>query len=418
LSNPSQRRSFGYEGMSGAGLVLTVCICFFAGGLYGWSALVAVIESVYTATTEQAALVFSVSIVSFSMAVFVVPRFSASFNGQSGCSLFGLTAALSLLVASFSSTYELFLIAFSVGFGFSSGAIYMNALTIASASSRPTLVTPVMVAAFSLGGAVFGPLWRVMVSIGWGLNSLLVLAVALALSSLAVKAASRGRAVVDIEKATHTQTADISANRLILVLLWLSFALGSAGGLMVLGLAAKIIDIAGGTVALSSVALAAIAIGNTLGRLSVGLFANAVSPMTVALMSTIVVSCGLTLSGLAGSALASSIGLTVIALGYGLLASAMPTLVGVLFGKQAFAHLFSIIFTAWGVAGLLAPWAAGVIFDRTGSFGVAILVALIATSGAFMTLLSLKSYLIRCARSQASAPSSAPCSARKNSDLQ
>ena len=158
---------------------------------------------------------------------------------------------------------------------------------------------------------------------------------------------------------------------------------------MVLGLASKIIDIAGGTVGLSSAALAGIAIGNTLGRLSVGVMANVVSPMVVALLSTVVVCCGLTIGALASSALMSVIGLVATATGYGLLASAMPTLVLNLFGKHVFAHFFSIVFTAWGVAGLVAPWIAGVIFDNTGSFDAAILVALVSTIGACLTLLVL-----------------------------
>ncbi len=88
-------------------------------------------------------------------------------------------------------------------------------------------------------------------------------------------------------------------------------------------------------------------------------------------------------------------GLVATATGYGLLASAMPTLVGSLFGKHVFAHFFSIVFTAWGVAGLVAPWIAGVIFDNTGSFDAAILAALISTVGACMTLLVLMIYLKR-----------------------
>jgi hypothetical protein len=50
-----------------------------------------------------------------------------------------------------------------------------------------------------------------------------------------------------------------------------------------------------------------------------------------------------------------------------------------LFPAAQFARRFSVIFTAWGVAGLLSPWIAGAIFDDTGSFGGAIMVALIAT---------------------------------------
>lgn len=395
MSNQSLQRAPDHEDFGTAQIVLTVAICFCAGGLYGWSALVSVIESVFSTSTEQAALVFSVSIVSFSLAVFAVPRLSAIFTGLSGCALFGVSGAVSLGLATMSNSYELFLLAFSVGFGFCSGAIYINALTIASSCARPTLVTPVMVAAFSLGGAVFGPLWRVMVSFGWELNTLLVLASALVLSALVAFVCLPGRADINSSNVEGATKRDVSGNRVVVLLLWLVFAFGSAGGLMVLGLASKIIDIAGGSVVLSSAALAGIAVGNTAGRLSVGVLAHIVSPAVVALMSTVVVMCGLTVTGITTSAVMSAVGLIATATGYGLLASAMPTLVRQLFGQAVFAHVFSIIFTAWGVAGLVSPWVAGAIFDNTGNFDGALLIAFIATIGACLALLTLMAGLKR-----------------------
>ena len=39
------------------------------------------------------------------------------------------------------------------------------------------------------------------------------------------------------------------------------------------------------------------------------------------------------------------------------------------------ARIYGRVFTAWGAAGLLGPWLAGVLFDLSGDYRIALLVA-------------------------------------------
>ncbi|MDE0114248.1 MAG: hypothetical protein OXN84_18415, partial [Albidovulum sp.] len=71
----------------------------------------------------------------------------------------------------------------------------------------------------------------------------------------------------------------------------------------------------------------------------------------------------------------------------GLVASGIPTLTRGMFGSALFGRVFSLIFSAWGIAGLTAPWLAGRIFDQWGDYRFAFILALGAT--VLASLLSL-----------------------------
>jgi OFA family oxalate/formate antiporter-like MFS transporter len=95
---------------------------------------------------------------------------------------------------------------------------------------------------------------------------------------------------------------------------------------------------------------------------------------------------GLLVTLLTGNPSAVAAGLVLISGGYGLAASAFPIATRAVFGPEGFSWAFGWIFTAWGAAGLLGPWAAGYLFDRTGSFWAALLLALTAAALAIAVL--------------------------------
>jgi len=374
-----------------AELVIAAMLCFCAGGLYGWSALIPIIEVQFNASAAQSGLVFSIAIVAFTSAVIATPRLPPMLNGLKGCAVFGFIGALYLLLAMMASSYLLFLFAFGVGFGLCSGAIYINALGIAANTARPAIVTPLVVASFGLGGAVFGVLWRLLVLNHWGAAALMPLVLCLLLLSVCGLIVCAG--IAPLDKAKAASTAQSQADQLckgkpvIFGLLWFSFALGSAGGVMVLGLASKMTDSAGATAAVTSIAIAGVAIGNTLGRASVGGVNYYFKPINTALLAVVVVATGLLVMFFSTTAAYVAAGLIIVAIGYG---ATMPALVGAIYGKERFSRVFSFVFSAWGLAGLLAPWLAGIAHDRTNDFQLAILVALLVTICSVVTLMCLK----------------------------
>lgn len=344
-------------------------VCFCAGALYGWSALATPLQDAFDLRMAEAGLVFSLALLAFTGAVLAAPFIGARTGHMRLLALTaGLGAAFTTLAA-FAPSFAAFTVLFSLGFGAMSGAIYATTLGMAAASASARIATPVMVAGFGLGGAVFGPLWRLLSYEDWGLSALLPLSGALAASSVLALAASLARGTTAPKLIPPLSRAPLP--RRVLALIWLVFATGTFGGLMVLGLAAKIMDAGGAAMALAGMVLAGVAVANTLGRLSA-----AGLPARAGALTGLFASCALTLTGLATAAFAPTptllgLGLVLIAAGYGLMASAIPLMTAQAIGKAQFQRAFGIVFTAWGASGFAAPWLAGLLYDLRGNFALA-----------------------------------------------
>ncbi len=359
-------------------LFATGLICFCAGGLYGWSALIGPLQAAFDVSTAQTGLVFSVAIVCFTLSVTTGPHLLQQTAPLRRLAIFASGGAVSLLLASMAPTYLSFVVFFSAGFGTFSGAIYISSLGLAAQSSSPLKSTPLMVAAFGIGGAVFGPIWRLLEETDLGLTMLWPLAIALALCAFLAWRMSNGR-TTSAQSMAITAGPVRSVQNKTLSLIWLIFAFGSFAGLMVLGLAAKMLETAHASVALSSVTLAGIALGNTLGRISVAGFTKIMRPITSVFIALSIGGVGIILTLLDASSAALAAGMCLIAAGYGILASAIPSLTRAIYGAATFQRRFALIFSAWGVAGFFAPWITGAIFDATGNFDPAVYLALGAT---------------------------------------
>ena len=57
-------------------------------------------------------------------------------------------------------------------------------------------------------------------------------------------------------------------------------------------------------------------------------------------------------------------------------AAGVPLLARRAAGPEAFAHTFGIVFTGWGAAGLIGPWFAAALRDRTGHWESGLALAL------------------------------------------
>jgi OFA family oxalate/formate antiporter-like MFS transporter len=367
-------------------LPLLVALCFSAGGLYGWSAMIPALKAAFGITTELAGLVFSIAIVVFSAAVYTVPRLPDAYRGARVGAIFGITGSVSLGVAAMAGNFVTFLLAFALGFAAASGAIYILGVEVAGRSRRPSLATPIMITAFGLGGAVFGPGLRYLVGYGWGLKALYLLVFALASTSvvaLFLAPPYRQNPTSPEPRPATMPARPTGPTTSTMVLLFCAFATGSVAGLMTLGLATSIVESYGGGVWLSGAALFGIAIGNTGGRLSVGLLSERASPGVIVMSAPLVSAIGIIVAGSIQTPAGVALGLVIVATGCGLIASGLPTLTRAFCGAEDFGRAFSIVFIAWGVAGFVSPWVSGRLFDLYGDFQAAFVLAFAASLMSF-----------------------------------
>ena len=66
--------------------------------------------------------------------------------------------------------------------------------------------------------------------------------------------------------------------------------------------------------------------------------------------------------------------LGAIGFAYGAIIAIYPAVIAKRFGEDG-PRLYGRVFTAWGFAGLAGPWLAGALFDATGGYRIALLIA-------------------------------------------
>ena len=66
--------------------------------------------------------------------------------------------------------------------------------------------------------------------------------------------------------------------------------------------------------------------------------------------------------------------LTVAGFAYGSIIAVYPVAISIYFGEQG-PKVYGRVFTAWGFAGLAAPWTAGLIYDMQSNYRLALIAA-------------------------------------------
>lgn len=363
-------------------LVLPILGCFGGGSLYGWSGYMPAVRDAFDVSNASASMVFSIALASFTLGVLLGPAISSRIPARVRLSTIAAIATACIGLSGASVGFALFVFFYGAGFGFASGALYNHAISQSAASRRAEVFVPVSVAAFGLGGAVFGPINVWLTAHGWGLWSMspaLICLAGVALAGMIAKPAATTGSEGIAENANHARPDRTIA------LMWLIFAAGSCSGLIVLGFASQILQRGSDAVGLASAAIFLAALGNTLGRLSATLIAGRFGPAP----------------GIAGSLLLSIIALAgiiatvspakllfllfIVAFAYGHLAANTPLLVRAKVSQAAFSGSFGWVFTGWGFAGLLGPWTAGWVLDTKGDLRIALIVCIcLAAAGLFL----------------------------------
>ena len=360
-------------------LALPILGCFGGGSLYGWSGYLPAVRATYGVGNAVASMVFSLALASFTLGVLLGPAIFAGLPQRFRLSATAALAAVGLSLSGAGGGFAVFVLCYGFCFGFASGALYNHAISQATASKAADFFVPVSVAAFGLGGAVFGPTNVWLTAKGWALWSMLpalVCLVTVALVAPFIRFSSENDTTRVQESAPFVKPDKTIA------VLWLIFAAGSCSGLIVLGFASQILHRGAEDAGLASAAIFLAALGNTLGRLSTALIASKFGPacgIAGSLVLSIVALLGLIITVSPGKVVVL---LFVVAFAYGHLAANTPLLVKSQVSAPAFPSSFGWVFTGWGFAGLVGPWAAGWLMDTTGDLqrSLIICIALAAVS--------------------------------------
>lgn len=376
-------------------------IMFALGALYAWSVFVVPLEQQLGDSRGSVSAIFSIATAGFTLAMLFGPRVHGRTSpARLVLAVFAMAAA-GMLLCSFATRAWQFALFYGGMFGVANGIGYGLALQAVQGanSARRGLMTGLIVASYTAGSAVLAPL----LSLGlerWGpagtframAGAFLLLgpAAALLIAGARVRLAPR--------TASRSETAPAPPPRWLAVL-WTCFLLGSAAGLLTLGHAATIVAAAGDAGWLAAAAASLVAVANGVGRVAGGWLGDRLASRAILLWTQSLSGLALIAAALWPTAPVAFAAIGLVGLGYGCLAGGYPVIVAHLYGRAQVARVYGRIFTAWGIAAVLAPYLGGALFDLTGTYEAAFILC-----GGFAGIAAALGLLLPAARPRCQCP--------------
>ncbi len=355
-------------------LIAAALVSVVMGSIHAFSVFLVPLEAQFTASRTAVSLSYSMALVAITLVVLIGPRLytkgSAAMLMGTACAL----AAIGAYGAGLAGTLTGVWLGYSLIFGAANGLGYGFGLQISAQVNpgREGLAMGVVTAAYALGSVVSPALFEIALSTGGfarAMNSLAVCLIGVGLVSAGLMHLARARF-----KSTPTNLIQPNPGMHKLGLLWLAYFGGVMAGLMVIGHAAGIAAaLRPGTAAwLAPVVIAAC---NLAGAMIAGQLADTLSPGR--LLGGLAAATALALAGLAtfGTSAAMLPAFGLIGFAYGGTIAVYPAAIAKRYGMDRGPRIYGRVFTAWGTAGLLGPWLAGVLFDQGGGYHIALMTA-------------------------------------------
>jgi nitrate/nitrite transporter NarK len=333
------------------------------GVLYTWSMFKDAISKEFGWKGEQLNDPYALCCVVFAFAMILAGRCQDRFGPRLTASLGGLLVGSGLVLISRSDSYAVWVLGFGVLVGVGIGFGYSSATPPALKwfpPSKTGLIAGLVVAGFGLAPVYLSPLSRYLLAHSGVRGAMLVYGIAFTvivcgLAQLLINPpTTSARAACGSSVAAPAQTSLFRDPSL--YLLWILYFIAAGAGLMVIssisGMARKSMGDA------AFVAVAVMAIGNAAGRIVAGLLSDKIGrrwTLSLVLFAQAILMFAAIPATSAKGVPAGLIVLlaTLIGFNYGANLSLFPSFTKDLWGLKGFGMNYGILFTAWGVGGLV-----------------------------------------------------------------
>jgi len=366
---------------SKATIAAAAALSWVLGSIHAFSVFIPQWEGLPGADRASVSLIYSIALVSLTIAVLFGYRLYRLLPPFAIFILVGAIAAFGLQLSANRSSVAALYLTYGLVFGGANGLGYGYALQL-SAQAAPDHRGLVMgmVTAFYAVGATTAPLFIVLL-IDLGGNALALKAmgvIVLVVSAVAATLVRWSCARYDSESNTDIQvlTPTLKYAR---TLLWIGYGSAVTAGLMIIGHAYGIATWMNLDASSATWATTIVAFGNMLGGFSAGYYADRLSSRALLRWLPLFTSLGLLILiwPLETASIMVFIGLGFVGYCYGAIIAVYPVAVTDVFGALAAPRIYGQVFTAWGLAGLLGPWFSGWLFDLTGTYTIALVIAVL-----------------------------------------
>jgi OFA family oxalate/formate antiporter-like MFS transporter len=350
---------------SGTGINLALGI------LYTWSMFKADISKEFGWKGDQLNDPFALCCLVFAFTMILAGKCQDKFGPRLTASIGGLLVGAGFVLCSTTSSYGVWLLGFGVLAGIGIGFGYSSATPPALKWFPPAktgLIAGLVVAGFGLAPVYLAPASKYLLGQYQVEKSMLILGIAFVvivcgLAQMLVNppagyvAATKSAAAAKPAAAVNFTPGEIVRQPLF-YLLWAIYFIGAGAGLMVIGSIGGMAKASMGNLAF--VAVAVMAIGNASGRILAGILSDKIGRRWT-LMLVLLIQAALMFVAIPVTASKEMAGVVIVVLAaliganYGANLALFPSYTKDLWGLKTFGMNYGVLFTAWGVGGLVLP---------------------------------------------------------------
>ena len=350
------------------------------GSIYAYSVLLAPLEQLLQARRSELASVFGISAVFFTIGANLAPRLFGWIRAPLLVAITGALSSAGVALAAVAPSLSWLILGYGVLFATGGGMAYVVVQQCVNAAplARPGLVNGYLVSLFPLGAMLAAPAFGLgldWIGVRLTLAGLAAVIAAMALAAT-VLVAHDGVVLTKIGRATPTPALGAPDNlQPTFWKLFTIFFLAASAGLMVLSQAAGMVAAFGAGKSASLLATTAITAAIAAARLLGGWLTDRLPVPYVAACAQAIALIGAIALTVMPSPGVAILTLGLIGVGYGLISGVTVAAVASYWPKVEFGRIASRIYIAWCLAAISLPVLAGRLYDLTGGYETAVIVA-------------------------------------------
>ncbi len=377
------------------------------GTLYAWSVFVAPLEKEFGWKRAETSNVFTIAVVVFALTFILAGRLQDKFGPFWVSLTGGVLVSLGFFLCSFTHSLTYLYVCFGVIGGLGNGFGYATPIPVMAKwfPDKRGLAIGLAVGGYGAGSAIFGPLANLKLIPAYGVHTTFMILggiflVMTVFGSFLLHNPPAGykppgwvpTAAAKAGASTHEFSPSEVLHTPAFYLMWVAYALGCSAGLMVISQLvpfAKSVGIP--TTALATMGLVVGAVGNASGRILSGWMSDTLGRLnTLRLMIAISMVAMPILYQVGGNVALLYATVFVVYWCYGTQLSVNGSTAADFWGTKNAGINYGMLFTAWGVAGIIGPRIAGVLFDKYKNYQMAFYSAAVLAAVALICELAAK----------------------------
>lgn len=353
------------------------------GSLYAWSVFVAPLEKEFGWKRAQTSMVFTIAVVVFAITFILAGRLQDKKGPFIISIIGGLLVSVGFFLSAYTTSLNYLFICFGAIGGLGNGFGYATPIPVMAKwfPDRRGLAVGLAVAGYGGGSAIFGPLagnyliptygWRTTFQILGVIFLVMTMVGAFLLKNPPVGYKPAGWTPAPAAKAAAT-TYEFSPGEAIrtptMWFMWVAYALGTSAGLMVISQLVPFARSKGVPLALATTGIFIGAAGNAAGRILSGWISDAIGRLNVLRLMIAISAVAMVILPHTGGLVAVPVFMYVVIFVvywcYGTQLSVNASTTSDFWGTKNAGINYGILFTSWGVAGIIGPRIGGMMFDK------------------------------------------------------